>query len=435
MNEESLENDRQPRSKARFIFAITLWLVIVLLVIGIFTPARNAVVNHFLTGVPSPTATLVSGDNLFYIQATPRGTITLDGRTLTYVPDPNAGQRPLQLARGKHIIVWQAHPFMPISCVVFIPSSMTNTCNNESHTQSPAGSNIRLITFNASLDILPVDQQTAVRHTLQETLNTLQSTSIVQPGEHYLTASPSGLVVTRTATQPLKAILSFTLDTNPNSGKVCVSTAEDLCANNGQNCLQLCTVQVQLYPHLSPDIQVLTQGWTIIAVFYPSWTYITTGGHLIAQQQPDSASNAIGTDHSAEFHLTWDSKGWHASLLSTGAGAIVPGLPVIADPICTPLNDLVNNSLTYGDPSVTPAVTVQWGVFAGSNHADGCLGVASSAYYYNFDVIPPHAAYFLYRCGVLLAANPLAHRYFPDLPVADAYEQGLAQRIAARYPQ
>jgi len=34
---------------------------------------------------------------------------------------------------------------------------------------------------------------------------------------------------------------------------------------------------------------------------------------------------------------------------------------------------------------------------------------------------------------VLLAANALAHRYWPDLPVADAYEQQLAQQMAASY--
>ncbi|MEO9059740.1 MAG: hypothetical protein ABI396_16325, partial [Ktedonobacteraceae bacterium] len=151
MNEKPPENDRPPRNKARLTFTVTLSLVIVLLLVALFSPVRDVVFKRFLTVAPSPTATLVSGDNLFYIQATPRGTITLDGRTLTHVPDPSSGLRPLQLARGKHTIVWQAQPFAPITCVVSIPSSITNECNYESLTQSPGGTNIRLITFNASL--------------------------------------------------------------------------------------------------------------------------------------------------------------------------------------------------------------------------------------------------------------------------------------------
>lgn len=85
-------------------------------------------------------------------------------------------------------------------------------------------------------------------------------------------------------------------------------------------------------------------------------------------------------------------------------------------------------------PPATPGIAVQWGVFAGSNHDDGCLGAASPDYNYNFQIIPPQSALFLYRCGILIAVNPLAHRYFPDLPVADAYEQGIAQSIATSYP-
>jgi len=40
-------------------------------------------------------------------------------------------------------------------------------------------------------------------------------------------------------------------------------------------------------------------------------------------------------------------------------------------------------------------------------------------------------AYCLYRFGVLLAANDEAHRLWPYLPVADAYEQGIARRLTA----
>ncbi len=418
-NKHLPEDDRPPHNKARFAFTIALFLVLVLLIIGIFTPVRTVVINRFTA--PTPTATLASGDNLFYIQATPKGTISIDGRTLTNVPDPNSGSAPLQLARGIHTITWQAQPFAPVSCAVSIPSS-TNKCSNESVTQSPSGANVRLITFNASFNNLPSAPRNALIHTLQATLNTLQSTTTIQTGEHYLLTSSSGADVATTATQTLKATLHFNLDTNPASNRTCISKDGEICTNNGQNCLQLCTIQVET----SPGAQTPTYVWSISALFHTTWTYTTGNGQVLAQNQPDSASNDIGTDHGVPFRVTWDGQSWHASILSLGPGAIVNALPIFVDPICTSLKDLVNGVTAYANPSAAPGA-IQWNLFAGINHASGCLGVASPA---NSTNAPPaQSAYVLYRCGVLVAANPLAHRYFPNLPIADAYEQGLVQSI------
>jgi hypothetical protein len=36
----------------------------------------------------------------------------------------------------------------------------------------------------------------------------------------------------------------------------------------------------------------------------------------------------------------------------------------------------------------------------------------------------------LHRFGIILAANDAAHRYLPFLPLADTYEQKLAQQLA-----
>jgi len=37
--------------------------------------------------------------------------------------------------------------------------------------------------------------------------------------------------------------------------------------------------------------------------------------------------------------------------------------------------------------------------------------------------------YLLYHFGVLLAVNAAAHGYWPGLPTADAYEQGIAKQL------
>ncbi len=129
LNEQSPAHDRPPRSKARLTFTIALFLVIVLLLIAIFSPVRNVMINHFLTAAPSPTATLVAGDNLITISATPTGTIFIDGHTIkSSNPGSLSGQfgpyytaKPIRLSRGQHKIVWQAPPFLPLTCIISVP--------------------------------------------------------------------------------------------------------------------------------------------------------------------------------------------------------------------------------------------------------------------------------------------------------------------------
>jgi len=77
-----------------------------------------------------------------------------------------------------------------------------------------------------------------------------------------------------------------------------------------------------------------------------------------------------------------------------------------------------------------PYTSLSWGFFAAKDRAAGCLGVAVPVTSNNEAPLPAtKGAYFLYRFGVLLAVNNQAHQYFPDLPLADAYEQGIAQQI------
>lgn len=42
----------------------------------------------------------------------------------------------------------------------------------------------------------------------------------------------------------------------------------------------------------------------------------------------------------------------------------------------------------------------------------------------------PPVAFYLYRFGVMLAANDQAHHMSPDLPLADIYERKLAQQLS-----
>ncbi len=120
-NEQLPENNKPPRSRAKLTFTIILWLVILILLVVIVSPIRDVVINRLLTTAPTPTPTIVSGGGSFYIEADPRGTITIDERGVTKLPGVYTGENPIILSRGQHKIVWQAPPFLPLSCIVYVP--------------------------------------------------------------------------------------------------------------------------------------------------------------------------------------------------------------------------------------------------------------------------------------------------------------------------
>lgn len=73
---------------------------------------------------------------------------------------------------------------------------------------------MRLVSFTATYSDLPSAQQTALQQHIQGVLNALQATDTVQPGEQYLFTSPTGLTTPVVATHPLKATVSYHLDTS-----------------------------------------------------------------------------------------------------------------------------------------------------------------------------------------------------------------------------
>jgi hypothetical protein len=301
--EHSLQDDRPPRNRLRLGFTITIWLVLIAVVVAIFSPLRDVALNHIFPPSITSTATVTAGENQFYIQASPQGIITIDGRPVTQLPAVGTGT-PIQLSRGQHKIVWQAEPFAPISCIVSVPSSITNDqCNYESNFPLSSGTNIRLISFFATLSSLSDNQQTALKQAIQTALDRLQSTDTVQPGEQYVYAPSSGPTIVKTATQPLQATLRFQLDTNPASKNSCTNGFgnSEICSLNGQNCLQLCTDIFQGI--VQPQGKLI---WDLIALFYPTWIYTTQSGQVVAQNQPDSNNANVGQDHSMEMKVTWD---------------------------------------------------------------------------------------------------------------------------------
>ena len=429
LNEESPEQSRPPRSKARLAFSITLFLVIVLLLIAIFSPLRDVVVNRFLTAAPSPTATLVAGDDLITISATPTGTIFIDGYAIkSSNPYGLSGQsglyytaKPIRLSRGQHKIVWQAPPFLPLTCIISVPPLSSEPCNYESTSNDPNAPGERDIVFSPTMADLPTTQQATLKQAIQASLTALQSTATVQPGEQYL--SPSGKTLVQTATVPLNATLNLHLDTNPASQNPCQNGYGDECTYNGQDCHSFCTSPF----YNGPPAKGVQLTWDITGLFNPTWTYTSLSGQVLAQNQPDSSVFPANEDHGIGVRVTWDGTQWHAR----------PDIPPESisqydvPPACTSISNQISATTQYG--STASGTNVDWGFAVDTSEAQGCLAVVvPSPGQQTPTVFKQPAALFLYRFGVLLAANPLAHSEFPNIPMADANEQAIAQSIAAK---
>ncbi len=426
------ENDRPPRSRGRLAFIIALWLVIILLLIAIFSPVRDVVIHRYLTTAPTSTPTIVAGGDQFYIQANPQGTVTIDGQAATSLPNEYNKESPITLSRGEHKIEWQSPPFLPLTCIVSVPPITNEPCNYESLGDIAKAPSLRVISFNASITYLPNVQQTALKQAIQIMLNSLQSTDTLSTGEQYVYKQTTDVTIVKTATQPLAATLSLHLDANPNSSNSCTANG-DFCTLSGQNCLQIC----------SDGGTTSSNGafaWNIIALYYSTWTYTTQSGQMVAQNQPDTNYTTVGVDHSIELVATWNGQTWKVSLPSYNASSAI--IPITTPLACASIHSLVGSSTNYGSGASAFTATqgsnpraVDWSYFADANEAQGCLGVViisqdATATPTNFK---QPSAYFLYRSGVLLAANALAHSEFPSVPIADAYEQSLAQQIAAHY--
>jgi hypothetical protein len=379
----------------------------------------------------TPTPTLVPGENLFYVLGNPPwGHLSLDGRVQSDLPAIGRDQ-PFRLARGQHRLIWNAEPFSSQSCTVSVPFNDSDTCvHREIATFDRAQHFAWVISFSVSLATLPGNQHTALIHPAQSALDTQQSTETVQPGEMYYDLTypcnaPQPILqclALEKASHALLATLHFQLQTDASNGS-CIGLQAQ-CTTRQEDCHSFCTGET-----IQPTST--SQEWDVYAVVRPLWKYATLEGKIIAHDVPDNAYfSSITGDMQDEYlthlHITWDSQGWHARALLTNSGSIL-------DPTCGAAHDLTALGGFLNDAMINN-MPIQWLYASESHHALGCLAIAIPQQNAGITPTPSSsaqpAAYCLQRFGVLLAANDLAHHLWPDLPLADAYEQTLAQQLA-----
>jgi hypothetical protein len=375
---------------------------------------------------PSPTPTLFSSADLFYLLPSPPGTtVLLDGHSLArlaYPGDPHS----LRLPRGHHTLAWRSatFPFQPLSCTISLPRVPADTCpfvlaRMVQLLPKLVQKNISLspvIAVHETSDALPLDQFNALTAAIQDALAALRSSAIVQPGEDYYSYQPGQCCKPVAATRSLRATLHVNLAGD--LGDPCLFSI-DPCWFPGQDCAHICTVPAPVSASTGT-----TPAWLAAVLVDLTWEYTTLDGQSIA----NVAEYGYGIQR-VVLRITWDGAHW----LVVPVTGHQPSLPAADDLTCaSALAWFSQGPPTYIlFPETSNGVDFRYA--AGPTPTDGCILRIAATGNPQVQVVAPGApALFLERFGVLLAANDAAHSLWPDLPVADASEQALAQQLAAQ---
>jgi hypothetical protein len=379
-------------------------VLVVLLLVGTYMPTRQVILHAVL---PHATATLAPGVDHFYVEGVPPwGRLFIDDKQVRYLPDPMSGDPPVQLTQGKHRFIWVAPPFFLDSCVASVPPDYgTDTCNNTGSIGHDGNSGW-LLTFGASLrDLLPSDQNALV-HTVETALNANNPPVRMQPGEVYATNDPQHPL--GVADEPLLATLRFSVE---KIGIVPCGDVQGLesntCSFRGQDCSLFCTA----YPLFSPhDYSVHSQKWDVFGVVSYRWDYTTLDGRVVAASEPDQPLGVAEENHFVPLQITQDKGQWH---VVSNTNILNPAIfsahgTWSLQPACASAVSHV-----VGDSSLAKA---SWSYDVVPGPLLACLGTAN---------VPGSQtpAYCLHRFGVFVALNDVAHKTWPTMPVASAYER------------
>lgn len=360
----------------------------------------------------------------------PWGHLSVDGQVVSIASGRNY---PLfNLARGQHTLSWRADPFPPQQCTLAIPvGSGIDTCKHPPIPPASGGTD-SYISFPADVTLLSPQQRNALLQATQVTFDRLQSSEMVRAGELYAQTGETGglnlpsctvlqvaALCLADARQPLKATLRVQLDTKISPRVSCQAGA---CSSEGQNCHLFCAP----FAYDSPDLAVSSTRWPAYVYVQLFWQFTTLQGQVIVDNQADTFIRGQQNDISVPLNITWNGRQWGVSIARTG------DYVYSENPVCAAaMNDL------YNLESAVPATTAQdtypsVNPVQGTTFASGCLIALKlqkgGSLLPTPAASPPVVACIMQRFGVLLAVNDAAHRLFPFLHVANAYEKQLAQQ-------
>jgi hypothetical protein len=405
---------RQRRIQA--FVTVSLVVLVLIALLGSNISIRNKVIQAVVPPTPTPIAPIPHGtDNFYASRDVGWGHLFVDGKLISNVPDAydNNGNlnAPIHLARGTHTLLWRADPFPSQTCTISVPNNYrTDTCKYNNFESGDGW----VIPFPSDITVLSATLRGSLLAAVQAALQSYASTDIVQPSERYTTDLVSKQQAT--AQEPLKVTLHYELDTDMSSS---FAECSPFNFDGGQGCI-IRTQDCRTFCFASPYFNTAsTQTWDVFAAARSIWDYTTLTGKSIVQHQVDRV-NATFVDHLIPLQISWDGKQWH----------VKSSFSLLADNSVQSFTASICDSSTWDIPTPVDEAqaTASWNVVAASKATTGCLGIAT------LDLSqvahPPQTpALFLYRFGVFLAANDVAHHYWPTTQLADAYAQQLAQQL------
>ncbi len=412
-------------------------VLVVLMILASTAPVGEVVGSIFTGPIPTPSPAPGLQTDLFYFKASPSwGYLTIDGHVVSHLPRMSVDP-PLRLLPGQHVLVWRAAAFLAQRCSITVPTKFgVDSCRYDPPIEVRSGLFASIITFSESLKMLPATQRALLIQAVQAEF-TIHYSEMVQPGEPYALSyaiadagyNPCRLTLPvvlcyAIAAQPLKATLSFQLDMDTSQNAPC--TISGSCSLGEQDCRLFCdasdVVGPMWYSMSAPA------KWNVIVMVRPLWQFTTLDGQVIAHDQADTFIAGQGNDYFVTLNTVWENQGW--SISPPFANSQFP----FGDPICDSAandtqimqNETLNNSGMQIQAQYPPIPRTDLGT--------GCLVTITQQPTPSLSLTPPtssQVAYCLHRFGVLLAVNNLAHRLWPFLPVANAYEKRLAEQLAA----
>ena len=368
-----------------------------------------------------------SSNYTYIIQANPPwGHLFVDEHAARLYPDQ--GFKSIMLSAGRHKLTWQARPFTDQQCTITVPpQSGVDTCVHPEFTMINSASVDTVIVFQAALNLLKPETRAALIQIVQETLDGQQSGEMVQPGEVYaissltyhtsskpcvLTQDESAALCYQSANQPLRATVSFQLDTDTSPSAPCIGGT---CNYNGEDCRLFCDAPAYDTFFAPPP----SSHWDTFAIVHIVWHYYTSQGQLVTPAETDSFIWGQQDEHLVPFSISWDGASWHVVTRLDSA-------PPQSNPMCdAAMAD--TGTLLYSDAHTS----FSFDSIPAPSPALGCLIKIQQVSLPETPTpsSPVPAAYLLHRFGVLLAVNDAAHRLLPFLPLADAYETRLAKQL------
>jgi hypothetical protein len=305
------------------------------------------------------------------------------------------------LAPGHHTIEYVAPPFATLRCRLSVPRASADTCPL-ARSVGAAAPRVRALDLGGTPQRLGAAARAELDAAVAEAIAGATSTTSIASGERVRMADGSA----QEATGPLDATLSYALATDQLDGN-----------GASPSCGSLCRVADDAY-----IAAAVGQPLPLVAAVALHWHYSLVDGELPF----DGAADASGQSMPGllQLDLRWDGA-WHVTRTPQAIGSAP----------CS----VAQAQLAAASPSLVTTGT--FGLIPAARDADGCLirwwscadpaAPCASSMPGTATVSPASLvrATFVYRFGLLFAADASARALVPDLPAPDSVERSTIARI------